>query len=112
MGVIFTDEVQSELVKKDESIDESYTEIGRAKTEQLVKKRWTCLPNRPSETRKHIDKNNSKISLKRQAELLGISRSETCYQPRQIDTNTLSVKKRIDEVYAKYLFYGVRRITQ
>lgn len=33
LGVIFTDGVKSELVKKDELIDELYTEIGRAKTE-------------------------------------------------------------------------------
>lgn len=50
--------------------------------------------------------------MKRQAELLGISRSGIYYQPKPIDSFTLGVMKRIDEVYTKYPFYGVRRITQ
>lgn len=48
----------------------------------------------------------------RQAELLGISRSSLYYQPVPVDAFTLSVMNRIDEIYTKRPFYGVRRITQ
>lgn len=50
-------------------------------------------------------------SIARQAELLGISRASWYYQPRPVDSLTLSVMKRIDEIYTKRPFYGVRQIT-
>ena len=58
-----------------------------------------------------IDKNNNKISLTRQAELLGVSRSSIYYQPI-ISLEDISVMNLIDEIYTKYPFYGSRRIKQ
>jgi len=50
-------------------------------------------------------------SIGRQAELLGISRASVYYQPRPVDSFTLKVMNRIDEIYTKCPFYGVRQIT-
>lgn len=57
-----------------------------------------------------IDKNHSLISLKRQAELLGLSRASLYYQPKAEDPETLKVLRRIDEIFTKCPFYGSRKI--
>lgn len=59
----------------------------------------------------HINKDKEAPSIGRQAELLGISRSSVYYQPKPIDDFTLRVMHRIDEIYTKRPFYGVRQIT-
>lgn len=56
-----------------------------------------------------IDKENRDISLCRQAELLGISRSSIYYEPR-INKENLLLTKQIDEIYTAYPFYGSRKI--
>lgn len=58
-----------------------------------------------------IDINNNKISISRQAELLGISRSSIYYRPR-IDIYNLFLMKLIDEQYTKAPFYGSRKMTK
>ena len=50
-----------------------------------------------------------RISLSRQAELLGISRSSIYYKPI-IDPEEIRLMGLIDEIYTKYPFYGSRRI--
>lgn len=62
----------------------------------------------------HIEKPDSQIivpSIGTQAQLLGFSRSSVYYQPKPVDPETLAVMNRIDEIYTKRPFYGVRRIT-
>lgn len=51
------------------------------------------------------------MSVVAQCELLSISRSGLYYQPRPVDSQTLSLQRRIDEIYTAYPFYGVRKIT-
>jgi len=51
------------------------------------------------------------ISLKRQAQLLGIARSTVYYQPR-IDPYNLELMHLIDEQYTKTPFYGSRRMRE
>ena len=51
------------------------------------------------------------LSLKRQAELLGISRSSLYYQPIEPSAEEVNLKHRIDEIFTAYPFYGSRRIT-
>lgn len=58
-----------------------------------------------------IDRNHQYIPLKRQAELLGISRSTLYYQKQKPDEFTLKVMERIDEIFTRRPFYGSRRIT-
>ncbi len=56
-----------------------------------------------------IEKDNEQICLKRQAELLDISRSGLYYQPRENQQN-IAIMNLIDEIYTDLPFYGSRRI--
>jgi putative transposase len=58
-----------------------------------------------------IEEKNKKISLKEQAELLSISRSDLYYQPMGPSPKEIATKHRIDEIYTRWPFYGSRRIT-
>lgn len=65
------------------------------------------------ELKSHIEKPNKDVPAKQtQAHLLGISRASLYYQPKPVDSFRLSVMNRIDEIYTKRPFYGVRRITE
>ena len=65
------------------------------------------------ELKTHIEKpRHDNPFAYRQVELLGISRSSLYYQPVPISSFTLSLMHRIDEIYTKRPFYGVRRITE
>lgn len=65
-----------------------------------------------SQLKLHINTDGGKSpSIGRQAELLGISRASVYYQPRPVNSFTLSVMHKIDEIYTKRPFYGVRQIT-
>jgi len=55
------------------------------------------------------DKNHSEISLSRQTELLDISRSSVYYNPIVSEADLMAMNA-IDKIYAKYPFYGHRRI--
>ncbi len=51
------------------------------------------------------------ISIRRQAELLGVTRSRVYYEPR-IDPFNLEIMHLIDEQYTKTPFYGSRRMRE
>lgn len=57
-----------------------------------------------------IDRTNVLISIARQAELLGLSRSAIYYEP-VVDTYDIELMRLIDEQYTKPPFYGSRRMT-
>lgn len=63
------------------------------------------------EKRSLIDNNHQRLSLARQTQLLGISRSSWYYQPRPVDAFTLKVMHEIDRIYTQRPFYGVRKVT-
>lgn len=56
-----------------------------------------------------IEKNNPDLSLVRQAELLGISRSGVYYQPI-INLEDILIKEAIDRIYTAYPFLGSRKM--
>lgn len=56
-----------------------------------------------------IEKDNTEISIARQAELLDISRSSIYYQPR-IDPEDMLIMNEIDKIFTDCPFYGHRRI--
>jgi putative transposase len=58
-----------------------------------------------------IDPEYPKISIKRQCELLGISRSGYYYQSCQDDTYNLVLMRLIDEEYTRRPIYGIERMT-
>ena len=61
------------------------------------------------ERRQLIEKEHQEITLKRQTELLNISRSSLYYQPRQ-NPHDKKLMDLIDAIYTQYPFYGSRRM--
>jgi putative transposase len=57
-----------------------------------------------------VERGAAEVSLKKQAELLSISRSSLYYQPLPPPAEEIRLKHRIDELYTDYPFYGSRRI--
>ena len=49
-----------------------------------------------------------KLSLTRQAELLGISRGSLYYEPRPVSEDDLRLMRRIDELHMEFPFAGSR----
>jgi len=53
---------------------------------------------------------DSKLSIRRQCELLNINRSSLYYKAAQEDDKNLELMKIIDEEYTRHPFYGTRRM--
>lgn len=71
------------------------------------------LALRPSDLRAFIERERETVpAIGYQAELLGMSRSSVYYEPVPVSEETLKLMHRIDEMYTKRPFYGVRRITK
>lgn len=58
-----------------------------------------------------LEPKSTELSLKTQAQLLGVSRSSLYYQPEPPSPREVAIKHRIDEIYTQSPFYGSRRIT-
>ncbi len=58
-----------------------------------------------------IERNKEKISVKRQCELLGVSRASLYYQPVSASPTDLVLMRLLDEQYLKTPFFGSRRMT-
>lgn len=58
----------------------------------------------------YIDTKNTNLSISRQTQLFGISRSSVYYKPVPIKTETLTLLNQIDELYTKHPFLGSRTI--
>ena len=52
------------------------------------------------------------ISVRRQCELLGVSRSGLYYEPVGTSAEELTLMRRIDEIHLKWPFYGGRKLCQ
>ena len=59
-----------------------------------------------------IDVGHPILSVRRQCELLGLSRSSLYYEPAGETVENLRLMRRIDEQYTARPFYGSRRMTQ
>ena len=57
-----------------------------------------------------LEKDHPELSMKAQAELLGISYASLFYQPVPPSERELTIKRRIDEIYTVCPFYGSRKI--
>jgi putative transposase len=60
---------------------------------------------------KMIDKNEKKLSISKQAELLNINRTSLYYKPVPVKNEEYKIKGIIDEIYTAHPEYGYRRIT-
>jgi putative transposase len=56
-----------------------------------------------------VERDGSVLSVSRQAELLGISRSGLYYTPT-VNAEDIRIRHAIDEIFTKYPFFGSRRI--
>jgi putative transposase len=57
-----------------------------------------------------IDPNHPSLSVKRQCELVSVSRSGWYYQPKGVSEENLTLMKMIDRLYMARPFYGARKI--
>ena len=90
-------------------IDELYKKIGQLEVENgWLKKR---LRQSTSDRRRLTDKKHPKISIKRQCELLQVSKGALYYKPKPLDAYTLTLMDLLDEQHTKTPFYGSRRLT-
>ncbi len=53
---------------------------------------------------------DGELSVKRQAELLDVSRASVYYRPRPVSARDLKLMRRIDELHLEAPFYGARKI--
>ena len=58
-----------------------------------------------------IERTNKQITVNRQCELIGLSRSSYYYSAHKPDKTDNNIMRLIDEQYTKTPFYGIRRIT-
>jgi len=59
-----------------------------------------------------VQPNSSDLSISRQCQLLGISRSSYYYQPKGESSQNLQYMRMIDEQYMKTPFFGSRQMTR
>lgn len=62
--------------------------------------------------RSKVGKDEEDISIVRQCELLGISRSGYYYKPKQTNESTLKIMDEIDKIYTEFPFYGRRKMNR
>ncbi|HSQ54690.1 MAG TPA: IS3 family transposase [Gemmata sp.] len=89
---------------------ELFEQIGRLKMElEWVKKKAATLSCEHKRTL--IEPGHPALSVRRQCELLGLSRSSLYYEPAGETLEDLRLMRRIDEQYTACPFYGSRRMT-
>ncbi len=89
--------------------DELYQEIGELKMELEWRKK-----NLPASSRERclmIDHDNQALSIRRQCELLGISRSTYYHEPAGESPENLALMRVIDEQHLQCPFFGRRQMT-
>jgi len=52
----------------------------------------------------------SEVPVKRQAQLLQLSRSSVYYEPRPISQRDLMLMRRLDELHLQLPYYGARKL--
>jgi len=57
-----------------------------------------------------IDRDGREVSVRRQCELLNLSRSGLYYEPAPTDAEELALMRRIDELHLEHPFFGSRKI--
>jgi len=52
----------------------------------------------------------AKLTIKRQAQLLDLTRSQVYYRPRPVSQRDLKLMRRLDELHLQAPFYGARKL--
>ncbi len=66
----------------------------------------------PEQLRPLIDSDHPRLSVRRQCQLLGLSRSSLYYEPAGETAENLRLMRLIDREYTAHPFLGSRRLTQ
>jgi putative transposase len=108
-SVIFRDGRQRQQKEEEALQVELYEQIGRLKMElEWLKKK---LPGTLEERRQLIEPDERRLSIRRQCELIGLTRSSWYYEPRPESEENLRFMRLIDEQYTRTPFYGWPRMT-
>ena len=59
-----------------------------------------------------LDRDDRRLSIRRQCALLGVARSDVYRSPRPANDNDLATMRRLDELFTAWPFLGSRRMTQ
>ena len=86
-----------------------YQQIGQLKVELDWLKKKLDLP--PEAKRGLIEPDHPQVSVARQCELVGLSRSSVYSAPQEESPANLYLMRLLDEQYTRTSFYGVRRMT-
>src|SRR5215468_2055259 len=57
-----------------------------------------------------VEREEAELSVRRQCELLRVSRSGLYYEPEPTGAEERALMRRIDELHLKYPFYGSRKL--
>lgn len=99
MPWLFEAEAEKVQQQHEQQGQELYAEIGRLTAElTLVSKKIWSQPCCRVERRALVDREQPDLSLKRQAELLSVSRASLYYQPVLPSAEENTIKHRIDEI--------------
>ena len=64
----------------------------------------------PAQRRELVDRQHRSLSIARQCQLMGVSRSSLCYRPKGTSQQDLSLMRELDRQYLETPFYGSRRM--
>lgn len=64
----------------------------------------------PAQRRELVDRQHGSLSIARQCQLLGVSRSSLYYRPKGTSQQDLSLMRELDRQYLETPFYGSRRM--
>jgi len=85
-----------------------YQQIGRLQFElDWLRKK---LDGSTERKREMVEPGNERLSIARQCQLLGFSRSGYYYRPQPVSDEDLELMRLIDEEYTRHPFYGSRRL--
>jgi len=103
-------EYKEELKAKEEEIEQLQKTLGKT----IIERDWLAGKLEGSvslnKRKELIETELETISIKRQCELLELSRSTLYYKPRPINNNALEIMHTIDAIYTDNSEYGYRQI--
>lgn len=107
-----TDEVEKVKQSHEKEKDELLKQIGQLSYENAWLKKNLADSKSREDRISMIDRNEEKLSISRQADLLSINRTSLYYRPVLIRNEELRIKHLIDEIYTSHPEYGYRRMTK
>jgi putative transposase len=95
---------------------------GREREEELLKKIGELTVERDffvqrarasglKQRRAMLERERPELSIRRQCELMAVSRSGLYYEPEPTSAEQLAIMRRIDELHLQYPFYGSRKLS-